>query len=111
MHFEGIYTPVVTPHREDHSIDEARFAEVIEFLIAAGVNGLIVAGTTGEYYAQSPEERVRLMSVAKEIIAGFEAAQAEGKGVVVVNGRLVENLHVEEAKRQLALAEAIAQLQ
>jgi citrate lyase subunit beta/citryl-CoA lyase len=45
---------------------------------------------------------------AHEIIAGFEAAQAEGKGVVVVNGRLVENLHVEEAKRQLALAEAIA---
>lgn len=47
---------------------------------------------------------------AREIIAGFEAAQAEGKGVVVVNGRLVENLHVEEAKRQLALAEAIAAL-
>jgi citrate lyase subunit beta/citryl-CoA lyase len=45
---------------------------------------------------------------AKEIIAGFEEAQAQGKGVVVVNGRLVENLHVEEAKRQLALAEAIA---
>jgi citrate lyase beta subunit len=29
--------------------------------------------------------------------------------VVVVNGRLVENLHVEEARRKLALAEAIAQ--
>jgi len=45
---------------------------------------------------------------AQDIIAAFEAAQAEGKGVVVVKGRLVENLHVEEAKRQLALAEAIA---
>ena len=45
---------------------------------------------------------------ALEIIAAFEEAQAEGKGVVVVKGRLVENLHVEEAKRQLALAEAIA---
>ncbi len=47
---------------------------------------------------------------AKEIIAAFEAAQAEGKGVVVVNGRLVENLHVEEAQRLLALAEAIQRL-
>jgi citrate lyase subunit beta/citryl-CoA lyase len=46
---------------------------------------------------------------AKEIIAGFEQAQAEGKGVVVIKGRLVEHLHVEEAKRQLELAEAIAQ--
>ena len=47
---------------------------------------------------------------AKDIIEAFEQAQAEGKGVVVVKGRLVENLHVEEAKRQLALADAIAQL-
>lgn len=48
---------------------------------------------------------------AREIIAAFEAAQAEGKGVVVVKGRLVENLHVEEARRNLALAQAIAALQ
>ena len=34
-------------------------------------------------------------------------AAAEGKGVVVVDGRLVENLHVEDAKRQVKLAEAI----
>ena len=32
---------------------------------------------------------------------------AQGKGVIVVDGRLVENLHVEEARRLLALAEAI----
>lgn len=45
---------------------------------------------------------------ARQIIEAFEEASAQGKGVVVVNGRLVENLHVEEAKRQLELAEAIA---
>ena len=50
------------------------------------------------------------VAAAREIISAFEAAQAEGKGVVVVKGRLVENLHVEEAQRQLALAEAIAGL-
>jgi citrate lyase subunit beta/citryl-CoA lyase len=50
------------------------------------------------------------MASARKIIAAFEQAQEEGKGVVVVNGRLVENLHVEEAKRQLALAAAIAQV-
>jgi citrate lyase subunit beta/citryl-CoA lyase len=50
------------------------------------------------------------VEAAREIIAAFEKAQSQGKGVVVVNGRLVENLHVEEAKRQLALAEAIAGL-
>jgi citrate lyase subunit beta/citryl-CoA lyase len=48
---------------------------------------------------------------ARQIIEGFEAAQREGKAVVVVNGRLVENLHVEEARRLLALAEAIAAIE
>jgi citrate lyase subunit beta/citryl-CoA lyase len=46
---------------------------------------------------------------AVKIIKAFEQARLEGKGVVVVEGRLVENLHVEEARRQLALAAAIAQ--
>jgi citrate lyase subunit beta/citryl-CoA lyase len=50
------------------------------------------------------------IAAARDIIAGFEEAMSLGKGVVVINGRLVENLHVEEARRQLALAEAIAQL-
>ena len=68
MQFEGIITPVVTPHHDDHSIDPDRFAEVLEFLIGAGINAALIAGTTGEYYAQSPEERFQLMKLAKEII-------------------------------------------
>ena len=48
------------------------------------------------------------LAQARAIIECFEQAQAEGKGVVVLNGRLVENLHVEEAKRLLELGEAIA---
>jgi 4-hydroxy-tetrahydrodipicolinate synthase len=70
MRFEGIYTPVVTPYGDDFSIDKDRFAVVIEHLISAGVHGLIIAGTTGEYYAQSTEERITLMKLAKEIIKG-----------------------------------------
>ncbi len=44
---------------------------------------------------------------AQRVIAAFEQAESEGKGVVVVDGKLVENLHVEEAKRTLAIQEAI----
>lgn len=42
------------------------------------------------------------------IVTAFEQAQAEGKGVVVVNGQLVEQLHVAAARRLLALEEAIS---
>lgn len=48
---------------------------------------------------------------AHKIIAAFEAAAKEGKGVVLVDGKLIENLHVEQAKKLAALAEAIAKLQ
>ena len=58
--------------------------------------------------AFAPDEKE--LAAARDIIAGFDEAMAQGKGVVVVNGRLVENLHVEEAKRQLALADAIAHM-
>ena len=45
---------------------------------------------------------------ARRQIEAYEAALAEGKGVAVLDGKLVENLHVAEAKRLVALAEAIA---
>jgi citrate lyase subunit beta/citryl-CoA lyase len=47
---------------------------------------------------------------AREIIAAFDEAQAAGRGVVTVNGRMIENLHVDNARRILALAGAIAAL-
>ena len=68
MQFEGIYTPIVTPYNDDFSINRDRFADVVEHLIGSGVHGLIIAGTTGEYYAQSPEERLEMMPMAKELI-------------------------------------------
>ncbi len=45
---------------------------------------------------------------AKEVIAAFEEATAASKGVVTVNGRMIENLHVRDAERILAFAETIA---
>ncbi len=45
---------------------------------------------------------------SRTIIAAYTQAVAEGRGLVVVEGRLIENLHVEEARRVVALAEAIA---
>jgi len=48
---------------------------------------------------------------SQKIITAFEAAQAEGKGVVVVDGKLVENLHVAEARRLVQLSDRIANLE
>jgi citrate lyase subunit beta / citryl-CoA lyase len=47
---------------------------------------------------------------SRRIIAAHAAATAAGKGVVLVEGKLIENLHVEEARRTVALAEQIVEM-
>lgn len=55
-------------------------------------------------FSPGPEE----VAAARRVIAAHAEAAAAGKGVVVVDGKLVEGLHVENARRLLDLAEAIA---
>ena len=55
-------------------------------------------------FGPSPDE----VAKATEIVTAWDEARVRKQGVVVVNGRLVEQLHVVEAQRQLAIAEAIA---
>jgi citrate lyase subunit beta/citryl-CoA lyase len=54
-------------------------------------------------FAPSAEE----IEQARKIISAFEEAKAEGRGVVTVDGRMIENLHVDNAERILSLAEAL----
>jgi len=60
-----------------------------------------------EVFAPSREE----IDWSHKIIAAHAEAAAEGKGVVVVDGKLIENLHVENAKRLVALSDAIKELE
>ncbi|HEY4470729.1 MAG TPA: CoA ester lyase [Stellaceae bacterium] len=57
-------------------------------------------------FAPSREE----VEWSRRIIAAHSEAAAAGKGVVLVEGRLIENLHVENARRLLALADEIERL-
>jgi len=57
-------------------------------------------------FAPSDEE----VAHARRMIAAFDEAKALGKGVAVLDGRMVEELHVQTAKETVAMAEAIAGL-
>lgn len=59
-----------------------------------------------EVFAPSDEE----VSLSRQIIEAYAEAEAQGRGVVVVDGKLIEKLHVDHAKRVVALAEAIRPL-
>ena len=56
MKLNGIYTALITPFNDDYSINEKAYAEVINKIIEEGVHGIVVAGSTGENYAQTLEE-------------------------------------------------------
>jgi len=68
--FDGIYTPVVTPFHADGTPNLDALADVIESLLAAGVNGIISGGSTGENYAQSVAERLDLARFSKDRVGG-----------------------------------------
>lgn len=62
---------------------------------------------TNRAFAPSPEE----IDLARRQIAAFEETEAQGQGVAVVDGKIVENLHVATARELLAKAEMIEALQ
>lgn len=57
-------------------------------------------------YAPSPED----IEYSRRVISAYAAASAAGKGVVVVEGKLIEGLHVENARRLVELAEEIERI-
>ncbi len=59
--------------------------------------------SSNEVFAPSDDE----VAHARKVIAAFEEADSQGKAVVLVDGKLVENLHVEIAKQKVAMADAI----
>lgn len=58
--------------------------------------------------AFSPSESE--IELSKRIIDAFTEAEAEGRGVVTVDGKMIENLHVDNARRALAIAAAIEEM-
>ncbi len=84
FNFHGIYTPVVTPYHMDGSVDWDGLADVIDWLIGAGVHGVITGGSTGENYAQTVAERVQIAQFTQERVKG-QVALVVGTGAMLTN--------------------------
>ena len=89
----GLYAALVTPFAADESLDLGAFRAIVEYGVGCGVDGIVVAGTTGEAHALTPAERTALWRLAM--------AQARGR-VPVVAGTGATTTR--EARQLLALA-------
>ena len=98
----GIVPPMTTPFSAAGEIDEAAFRAEARFLLAAGVHGLAVAGSTGEGHALSTDEVCRLTEVAVE--------EADGR-VPVIAGIIVDSTAQAIERGAAAAAAGAAALQ
>ena len=67
--FQGVLTALVTPFR-DGSVDERALVELVELQIAAGVDGLVPCGSTGEAATLSHAEHRRVIEVVVAAAGG-----------------------------------------
>ena len=89
----GLYVALITPFDGNEDVDLDAFRAITEYVIAGGVDGLVVAGTTGEAHALTFDERQALWRTA--------VAQSGGRVPVMAGAGATTT---REAKRLLALA-------
>lgn len=95
MNFTGIVPALVTPFTARQEVDEAALGGLIESLIDAGVHGLFVLGTNGEFFALREDEKVRIARLTVEAAAGRVPVIA-GTGafatrdVIELNGKMAD---------------------
>ncbi len=67
--FEGLFTALVTPFRND-ALDEAALRDLVECQVASGVDGIVPCGSTGEAATLSHAEHCRVVEVCVEAARG-----------------------------------------
>src|SRR5690625_450448 len=70
VELSGIIPPIVTPFRDDESVDDAALRTEVDFHIEVGVHGLCITGSTGDGQMLSLEDSVHVAQVALDQAAG-----------------------------------------
>ena len=81
VQWQGNFVALVTPFSDSGEIDEAAFRKNIALLLDEGVAGIIVSGCTGEAWALSPEERLRLFQLGVDTADGAVPVVAGTGGI------------------------------
>jgi len=70
MKWSGVFPAATTQFAQDLSVDLGATQQVLDNLINDGVHGLVIMGTCGENNSLEPEEKIRVLEAAHEVIAG-----------------------------------------
>lgn len=67
---KGIVVPIVTPIKDDESVDEKAFRSHVDYLIENGVEGLLAFGSNGEFYMMEEDEMEMILSILIDQVNG-----------------------------------------
>ncbi len=100
--FKGSLVALITPMREDGSIDEKAYAELVDWQIKEGTHGLVPVGTTGESPTLSLEEHKRVVEICVKMAKGRVPVIA-GAGSNSTEDAIDLTRHAKEAGADAAL--------
>jgi 4-hydroxy-tetrahydrodipicolinate synthase len=100
--FKGSLVALITPMREDGSLDEKAYAEFVDWQIKEGTKGVIPVGTTGESPTLSHDEHRRVVEIAVEVAKGRIPVIA-GAGSNSTEEAIALTRHAKEAGADAAL--------
>jgi len=67
---EGLVVPLITPLNSDETLDETGLERMIDYVIAGGVSGIFVLGSSGEFFSLDDATKERLVRAARSYIGG-----------------------------------------
>jgi 4-hydroxy-tetrahydrodipicolinate synthase len=99
VNWRGNFCAAITPFAADGALDEDRFACNLQLLLDEGIDGLVIAGHTGEAWALDTAERFRIFEIAVEVAAGRApvigavSAIRTGESVALAHGAAARGLN------------------
>ena len=100
--FKGSLVALITPMREDGTVDEKAYAAFVDWQIKEGTHGIVPVGTTGESPTLSHDEHRRVVAIATEVSAGRVPVIA-GAGSNSTEEAIALTRHAKEAGADAAL--------
>lgn len=86
IRLRGAFTAMITPMKEDGSIDYDGYRKLLRFQMEEGIDGLVPLGTTGETPTLDEDEEQRIIDVVMEEVRAFEKAKSVKVPVVLGAG-------------------------
>ena len=68
--WRGYIPAMVTPFTRDGDLDRDGFSELLEWLVGEGMHGIVVAGSSGEWFSLAADERIDLFRMAAKQVDG-----------------------------------------